>query len=173
MVFNRRHAWLRNRCIWPATHAIWPYFCYPLTSMLAKTFLYPDEWIGIKRSSPSGRAVDVKRHPIHFSSVERLGEHLRVDASTLLDLMGIPQRTRSRRRHDGILKTDEADRLLRIARIFGEAVRVFGSEEKAQHWLKAPSALFEGSSPLSYLDSDGGAHAVGEELVRIDFGDFA
>jgi putative toxin-antitoxin system antitoxin component (TIGR02293 family) len=159
--------------MWPDQHAIWPDFCYPQISMLVNTFLDTAEWIGVKRSSPSGRAVDVKRHPIHFSSVERLGKHLRVDASTLLDLMGIPQRTRSRRRHDGILKADEADRLLRIARIFGEAVRILGSEDKAQHWLKASSPLFEGASPLSYLDSDGGAHAVGEELVRIDFGDFA
>jgi putative toxin-antitoxin system antitoxin component (TIGR02293 family) len=105
--------------------------------------------------------------------MEHLAKRLDVDASTLLDLIGIPQRTRSRRRQQGYLKADEADRLLRIARIFGEAIRVFGSEEKARLWLKTPSPLFEDSPPLTWLDSDGGAHAVSEELVRIDFGDFA
>jgi putative toxin-antitoxin system antitoxin component (TIGR02293 family) len=63
--------------------------------------------------------------------------------------------------------------LLRVARVFGEAVRVFGSEEKAALWLKTPSPLFGDRTPFSYFDSDGGAHAVSEEIVRIDFGDFA
>ena len=102
-------------------------------------------------------------------SRKRLG----VDAARLLDLIGIPERTRSRRRHDGFLKSDEADRLLRVARVFGEAIRVFGSDEKAARWLKTPNALFEDRAPLGYLDSDAGAHAVSEEIVRIDFGDFA
>jgi putative toxin-antitoxin system antitoxin component (TIGR02293 family) len=112
-------------------------------------------------------------HVLPFSSVEHLSQRLRVDTAALLDLMGVPERTRFRRRHEGFLKRDEADRLLRIARVFGEAIRVFGSEEKAAGWLKTPSPLFEDSAPLAYLDSDGGAHAVSEEIVRIDFGDFA
>jgi putative toxin-antitoxin system antitoxin component (TIGR02293 family) len=117
--------------------------------------------------------VNTVDHSLQFSAVEELGQRLGVDAATLLDLIGIPERTRFRRRHDGFLKPDEADRLLRVARVFGEAIRVFGSEGKAAAWLKTPSPLFEDSAPLSYLDSDAGAHAVNEEIVRIDFGDFA
>ena len=94
-------------------------------------------------------------------------------SANLLALMGIPERTRSRRRHEGFLKPDEADRLLRIGRVFEEAIRVFGSEEKAAGWLKTPSPVFEDSAPLAYLVSDAGAQAVSEEIVRIDFGDFA
>jgi putative toxin-antitoxin system antitoxin component (TIGR02293 family) len=127
----------------------------------------------LKRNSPSGRRIETKRDPVDFTSVEHLARRLSVDVSTILDLMGIPQRTRSRRRQDGLLKADEADRLLRIGRVFGEAIRVFGSEEKARLWLKTPTPLFEDSAPLTWLNSDGGAHAVSEELVRIDFGDFA
>ena len=119
----------------------------------------------MEANSPAGQ--------LHFAAVGQLGKRLGIDATDILDLVGIPERTRSRRRHDGFLKPDEADRLLRVARVFGEAVRVFGSEEKAALWLKAPSSLFGGRTPLSYLDSDGGAHAVSEEIVRIDFGDFA
>jgi putative toxin-antitoxin system antitoxin component (TIGR02293 family) len=105
-------------------------------------------------------------HPAQFSSVEHLAKRLGVEASILLDLIGIPERTRSRRRHDGVLKPAEADRLHRIA-------RVFGSEEKAALWLKTPSPLFQDEGPIGCLDSDGGAHAVSEQLIRIDFGDFA
>jgi putative toxin-antitoxin system antitoxin component (TIGR02293 family) len=119
----------------------------------------------IETNSPAGQ--------LHFTAVEQLGKRLGIDATDILDLVGIPERTRSRRRHDGFLKPDEADRLLRVARVFGEAVRVFGSEDKAALWLKTPSPLFGDRTPLSYLDSDGGAHAVSEEIVRIDFGDFA
>src|SRR5580704_550137 len=110
---------------------------------------------------------------LHFSAVEQLGKRLGIDATDILDLVGIPGRTRSRRRHDGFFKPDEADRLLRVARVFGEAVRVFGSEEKAALWLKTPSPLFEHRGPIACLDSDAGANAVTEELIRIDFGDFA
>ena len=128
---------------------------------------------GLKRTSPAGRLIKTRRDPVNFTSVEHLAKRLSVDASTVLDLMGIPPRTRARRRQDGLLRADEADRLLRIARVFGEAIRIFGSEEKARLWLKTPTPLFEDSAPLTWLDSDGGAHAVSEELVRIDFGDFA
>ena len=115
--------------------------------------------------------IELRRVP--FLSVEHLGKRLDVDASKVLDLIAIPERTRARRRREGLLKADEADRLLRIARVFGEAIRVFGSERKAALWLKTPSPLFDDSTPLSCLGSDAGAHVVSEEIVRIDFGDFA
>jgi putative toxin-antitoxin system antitoxin component (TIGR02293 family) len=117
--------------------------------------------------------IETASRAVPFSAIDHLAKRLGSDASSLLDLIGIPERTRFRRRHEGFLKPDEADRLQRIARVFGEAVRVFGSEEKAARWLKTPGALFEESAPLSRLDSDAGAHAVSEEIVRIDFGDFA
>jgi putative toxin-antitoxin system antitoxin component (TIGR02293 family) len=118
-------------------------------------------------------SVEIELRSVPFSSVQHLANRLDVDASTILDLIGIPERTRARRRHEGLLKADEADRLLRVARVFGEAIRAFGSESKAAAWLKTPSPFFEDSAPLRYLDSDAGAHAVSEEIVRIDFGDFA
>jgi putative toxin-antitoxin system antitoxin component (TIGR02293 family) len=141
---------------------------YPMKTLANKVDL-----IGTPLPSSRGRLLEAQLHPAEFSSVEHLGKRLGIEATTLLDLIGIPERTRSRRRHDGVLKPDEADRLRRIARVFGEAVRVFGSEEKAALWLKTPSPLFEHRGPIGCLDSDGGAHAVSEELIRIDFGDFA
>ncbi len=129
--------------------------------------------IGAKPAPSPSHLFQVKLRPLNFSSVERIGKRLGIDAADVLDLIGIPERTRSRRRQDGFLKPDEADRLLRVARVFAEAIRVFGSEEKAARWLKTPSATFQDRAPLGYLDSDAGANAVSEEIVRIDFGDFA
>jgi len=135
--------------------------------------------------SPATRAVGSTGHPVElrlrsvpvaplpFCSVDDLGKRLGVDPATLLDLMAIPERTRARRRHEGALKPDEADRLQRIARVFGEAVRVFGSDEKAARWLKTPAPYFDNQPPLAWLGTDAGAHAVSQEIIRIDFGDFA
>jgi putative toxin-antitoxin system antitoxin component (TIGR02293 family) len=131
------------------------------------------ELIGVEPASSIGHPAEIELRRIPFRSVEHLAKRLEVDTSTLLDLIGIPERTRARRRHEGLLKADEADRLLRVARVFGEAIRVFGSEGKAAAWLKTPSPFFADSAPLRYLDSDAGANAVSEEIVRIDFGDFA
>ena len=138
-----------------------------------KTLVNAVELIGTKPAAAPGQLIEFRQRSVQVSSVEHLGKRLGVDTATLLDLMGIPERTRARRRHEGFFKADEADRLLRIARVFAEAIRVFGSEGKAANWLKTPSPLFEDTAPLSWLDSDGGAHAVSEEIVRIDFGDFA
>jgi putative toxin-antitoxin system antitoxin component (TIGR02293 family) len=138
-----------------------------------KVFINAFDLIGAKPASSSGPVVEFQQRSVHVSAVEHLGKRLGVDASTLLALMGIPERTRARRRHEGFFKAAEADRLLRIARVFAEAIRVFGSEEKAALWLNTPSPLFQDSAPLTWLDSDGGAYAVREEIVRIDFGDFA
>jgi putative toxin-antitoxin system antitoxin component (TIGR02293 family) len=111
--------------------------------------------------------------PVPYSAVNELGTRLGVEASMILDLIGIPERTQSRRRREGFLKADEADRLRRIARVFEEAVRVFGASEKAASWLKTPSPVFGNVIPLRFLDTDAGAHLVSEEIIRIDFGDFA
>jgi putative toxin-antitoxin system antitoxin component (TIGR02293 family) len=98
---------------------------------------------------------------------------LGVATSELLSVIGMAERTALRRQKEGYLKPDEADRLLRVGRVFEEASRVLGSDTKAAQWLGTPSiALFQ-SKPLSLLDSDAGTQAVTEELTRIDFGDFA
>jgi putative toxin-antitoxin system antitoxin component (TIGR02293 family) len=60
-----------------------------------------------------------------------------------------------------------------VGRVFEEAVRVFGSEEKAAMWLSTPSIVFDRATPLTLFDCDAGTQVVSEELIRIDFGDFA
>jgi putative toxin-antitoxin system antitoxin component (TIGR02293 family) len=123
--------------------------------------------------SSGSQLVEVEPDSVSFAAVTKLSEKLGVSATSLLNVIGIPERTRTRRRQEGFLKADEADRLLRVARIFEEAVRVFGTEEKAAAWLRTVSPFLYGVAPFTLLDSDAGAQAVSEELVRIDFGDFA
>ena len=126
------------------------------------------------REIPIGETtlIEIGSRSVPFSSVAHLGEKLAVSAATLLNVIGITDRTATRRRQEGFLKEDEADRLLRVARIFAEASRVFGSEQKAARWLNTSSPVLYDSTPLSLLESDAGTQAVSEELVHIDFAAF-
>lgn len=120
-----------------------------------------------------GMLVEIRPHSVPWSSIGHMSVKLGVSASELLAVIGMAERTALRRQKEGYLKPDEADRLLRVGRVFEEASRVLGSGTKAAQWLGTPSIVLFESKPLSLLDSDAGAQAVIEELTRIDFGDFA
>jgi putative toxin-antitoxin system antitoxin component (TIGR02293 family) len=121
----------------------------------------------------SWRFIDLKPHSLPWSSIAGFSNRLGIEPSALLRLIGVSERTAARRKEEGYLKPDEADRLLRIGRVFEEAVRIFGEERRAVGWLNHPTPYLYNATPLSLLDSDGGAQAVSEELGRIDWGDFA
>jgi putative toxin-antitoxin system antitoxin component (TIGR02293 family) len=124
-------------------------------------------------NSPRGTLIELHVRTVPWSSVAQLSLRLGVAPAEVISLIGLADRTAVRRQKEGYLKPDEADRLLRVGRVFEEAVRVFGSEEKAAKWLSAPAVAFSGVKPLTLLDCDAGAQVVSEELIRIDFGDFA
>ncbi len=120
-----------------------------------------------------GQLVDIGPQSVPWSSVAGFSTRLGIEPAALLRLIGISERTALRRKEEGYLKPDEADRLLRIGRIYEEATRVLGDERRAAGWLSHPSPFFYDEPPLSFLDSDGGAQAVSEDLGRIDYGLFA
>ena len=125
-----------------------------------------------ERTGP-GTLVEVHDDSVPFSSVERVANRLGVESGELLKVIGIAGRTAIRRKAQGYLRAEEADRLLRVARVLEEASRVFGTAEKAATWLRTAHPLLGDWAPYRLLDSDAGAKAVSDELVRIDFGDFA
>jgi putative toxin-antitoxin system antitoxin component (TIGR02293 family) len=120
-----------------------------------------------------GQLVDIGPQSVPWSSVAGFSTRLGIEPAALLRLIGISERTAVRRKAEGYLKPDEADRLLRIGRIYEEATRVLGAEDRAAGWLNHPSPYLYNMTPLSLLDSDGGAQAVSEELGRIDYGELA
>ena len=121
----------------------------------------------------SGPLVDLGDRTVPFAAVAALAGRIGVTVDDALAVIGIPARTAARRKAESFLKPDEADRLLRVARVMEEAVRVLGGNARAGAWLLAPHPLLGGETPFALLDSDAGAKSVSDELVRIDFGDFA
>ena len=91
-----------------------------------------------------------------------------------IDELVIPKRTLARRkaRHEP-LTVEETDKALRLARVSGEADRVFGDPEKSSRWLRKPNAALAGNRPLDMLKSETGSRAVDELLGQIDHGMFS
>jgi putative toxin-antitoxin system antitoxin component (TIGR02293 family) len=129
--------------------------------------------LNTERGVRSLRLIELRPHSVPWSSIAGFSAKLGVESAMLLQIIGIPERTAVRRKAEGFLKIDEADRLLRVARVFEEASRVFGDEGRAAGWLKHPSPFLYDVAPLSLLDCDAGAQAVSEELGRIEYGEFA
>jgi putative toxin-antitoxin system antitoxin component (TIGR02293 family) len=117
--------------------------------------------------------VEVHDGMVPFTGVSTLANQLGIETQELLAVVGMPLRTAARRKTEGALTADEADRLLRVARVLEEATRVFGTQHKAAVWLRTTSPVLGDIEPYRLLDSDAGAKAVSDELIRIDFGDFA
>ena len=105
-------------------------------------------------------------------SVEQLRQRLNVSDNVLAKIAQIPKRTLDRRRQTGKLRTDESERIFRLAQVFDMAEHVFGSPRKAESWLKKPARGLGGKIPLEYSDTSLGAHEVINLLGRIEHGVF-
>jgi putative toxin-antitoxin system antitoxin component (TIGR02293 family) len=128
---------------------------------------------GGKRRPAPAALIEVGEGSIPFAAIASLTRRLGVEPGDLLATIGISSRTAARRKTQGALSTEEADRLLRVARVLEEAIRVFGDAEKAAAWLRTAHPMLGGAAPYRLLDSDAGAKSVSDELIRIDCGDFA
>ena len=85
-----------------------------------------------------------------------------------------PRRTLARRKENlEPLSPLESDRVLRLERFVEHADRVFGSHDKAMLWLRSEIIALDGMRPIELLESEAGANAVYEILVRIDYGIFS
>lgn len=106
------------------------------------------------------------------NAFDQLRQHLNVSDHALSQMVQISKRTLDRRRASGRLKTDESERVLRLAQVYDMAVAVFGDKKKAEGWLKKPARGIGGKTPLDYADTDPGAREVMNLLGRIEHGIF-
>lgn len=84
----------------------------------------------------------------------------------------ISARTLQHRKAKGItrLSNDEADRVIRIARILALGDKTFGSHDKALAWLRTKDDRLRDRTPLSMLQTEAGGRLVEEMLWQIDEG---
>lgn len=103
---------------------------------------------------------------------DQLRQRLNISDNALSKIVQIPKRTLERRRTAGRLNTDESERIFRIAQVNDIAVEVFGSQQKAESWLKKPARGIGSKIPLEYSDTNLGAQEVINLLGRIEHGVF-
>jgi putative toxin-antitoxin system antitoxin component (TIGR02293 family) len=111
------------------------------------------------------------RNGLPAASVSALAESLHLGNGVLSRILGIPQRTLTRRLSRGDLLTSaESDRTVRMARVYADTVEMIGDREKAVEWLSTPNRALGGERPLDQLDTDMGARMVEDILGRIAYG---
>jgi putative toxin-antitoxin system antitoxin component (TIGR02293 family) len=82
----------------------------------------------------------------------------------------IPPKAVSERRRKGGLTPEQSGRVIRVARIFADALETFGSRDKALTWMRRASAALGGEAPIDLLDTEEGARLVESLLGRIAHG---
>jgi putative toxin-antitoxin system antitoxin component (TIGR02293 family) len=125
---------------------------------------------GRKITSESDFLAAIRRG-LPYRALARIKQRLKLTDSELVHSIGIHPRTLIRRKSEQRLRSDESDRLSRLARVTARAIDVLGGEQNAVHWLRHPNGALGGVSPLSYLNTDVGARRVEAILSHIDYGD--
>lgn len=119
-----------------------------------------------------------------FDLAEIVRSGLSVDSLTLLKEKGLtfselsaliisPRTLQHRKARGEQLSQEEADRVVRVARILAQAEQIFGDREKALQWLRTPDDRMNGRTALSMLDTEIGGRIVEKMLWQIDEGVFS
>lgn len=112
------------------------------------------------------------REGLPADSFDKLKNRLKVSDNKLSQIVQIPKRTLTRRRRDGKFRTDESERVFRVARVYDKALEVFEDETATESWLKKPARGLGYRVPLEYADTELGAQEVINLLGRIEHGVF-
>jgi len=105
-----------------------------------------------------------------FGELEALREQLDIPLDRLTQFLGLARATVHRRKVSGHLNADESDKVLRFARLLGQAAKVFGGIAGAREWLRAPQYGLGGAVPLAFAGTEVGAREVESLIGRIDHG---
>jgi len=119
----------------------------------------------------SSELAEVTRAGLSVDTLDKLAEELSVPRLAVAKLLGISERTLSRRTTSNArLTAAESDRVVRLARVLALAKETLGNMEKASRWLQTPNRALEGDKPNDRLDTDIGVRSVEQVLGRIEYG---
>ncbi len=120
------------------------------------------------------RSVKISRSGITTSFVEDLMQKYVFSKADLARLIDVSPKTIDRHMAAGKLFTGlQAERLLRLAELYAQGVRVFGKGEKFIKWLNSTIVALDHTTPMSWLDTYHGIQLISDELGRIEHGIFA
>ena len=113
----------------------------------------------------------ITREGLPVDTLTLLAHELSVERKTVARVVGISDRTLSRRlANKERLSAEESDRTVRLARVIAMASDTLGDSHKASSWLQTPNRALDGQCPLDLLDTDTGTRSVETVLMRIEYG---
>ena len=92
----------------------------------------------------------------------------------LADVLGISQRTLTRRKIEKKLSKSESDRLVSVGRMLKQATELFENDKaKAKQWLNSPNRGLGGRTPMQMAQTETGLREVENLIVRLEHGVFS
>ncbi len=125
---------------------------------------------GAARNFSPSKLIQSLKAGLPVQELDDLRGHLDLPMERLAPMLGISKATLHRRKISGRLDPAESDRVVRFARLLGQAVEVLESVANARLWLTAPQAGLGGAVPLEYAETEVGAREVEDLLTRIEYG---
>lgn len=125
---------------------------------------------GAARNFSPSKLIQSLKAGLPVQELDELRGHLDLPMERLAPMLGISKATLHRRKISGRLDPAESDRVVRFARLLGQAVEVLESVANARLWLTAPQAGLGGAVPLEYAETEVGAREVEDLLTRIEYG---
>lgn len=108
---------------------------------------------------------------LSYEAFERLRRVLDLTTSRLSELLRIAPRTLARRKEAKRLQPDESDRLLRLSRLVGLALRLFeGDLAATRSWLSTPQPTLDDEVALEFASTEVGAREVEHLIGRLEYG---
>ena len=129
---------------------------------------------GAKAAKPSSDFdfINLARQGFPKKALLALAKKISLNIQELANILHISERTLQRYEDDAIIKTEYAEKAVELARLYTRGEEVFGSMDKFKLWIKAPSIIFNGEAPVTFLDTSAGFDMVFNELGRIEHGIF-
>lgn len=124
----------------------------------------------------SGKSVGVSnliqsiKAGLPVRELDDLRSNLDLPMERLVPMLGISKATLHRRKNAGRLDPAESDRVVRFARLLGQAASVMESLDDGRRWLTSPQVGLGGAIPLEYAETEVGAREVENLLGRIEYG---
>jgi putative toxin-antitoxin system antitoxin component (TIGR02293 family) len=120
--------------------------------------------------SVASNLIGLLKAGLPVRELDDLQANLDLPMEKLAPMLGISKATLHRRKAAGRLDAAESDRVVRFARLLGQAVSVMESIEEGRRWLASPQIGLGGAVPLEYAETEVGAREVEYLLGRIDYG---
>lgn len=133
-------------------------------------YLHPQSGRTPVTALPPARLIQSIKAGLPLRELEDLRINLGLPMEKLAAMLGFSKATLHRRKASGRLDLLESDRVVRFARLLGQAVAVLESGDHARQWLSSPQVGLGGAIPLEYAQTEVGAREVEDLLGRIEYG---